>query len=127
VLVHFCHTLGVSGLSASYAAAIMLMYARATWRRRLVPLALLGRMALSNYLLQSAVCTTLFYSYGFGLYGQVGPALGLLPTFLIFLAQIPLSAWWLRRYRLGPVEWLLRSFTYGKAQPMRLEGAHPTP
>jgi uncharacterized protein len=77
-------------------------------------------MALSNYLFQSLVCTTLFYSYGLGLYGKVGPALGLGLTVVVFLIQIPLSRWWLARFRFGPVEWLWRSLSYGTLQPLRV-------
>jgi uncharacterized protein len=77
-------------------------------------------MALTNYLLQSVICTTIFYSYGLGLYGQVGPAAGVSLTVLIFVTQIMLSVWWMRRFRFGPVEWLWRTLTYGKLQPMRV-------
>jgi uncharacterized protein len=79
-------------------------------------------MALSNYLLQSLVCTAIFYSFGFALFGRVSAALGLLLTVAIFLIQIPLSVWWLRRFRFGPVEWLWRSLTYWQRQPMRVSG-----
>ncbi len=82
-------------------------------------LAPVGRMALSNYLTHSLVMTTLAYGYGFGLFGQVGPALGLLLAILLYAAQVPLSAWWLARYRFGPAEWLWRSLTYGRRQPLR--------
>jgi uncharacterized protein len=77
-------------------------------------------MGLSNYLLQTLICTTLFYSYGFGLFGGVGPARGVLLTILIYAQQIPLSAWWLSRFRFGPFEWLWRSLTYGQWQSMRV-------
>ncbi len=103
-----------------YVSTLVLVLQREVWRGRLAPLAAVGRTALSNYLLQSLVCTTIFYSYGLGLYGQVGPALGLALTALIFALQIPLSMWWLRRFRFGPAEWLWRTLTYGKLQPMRV-------
>ena len=111
---------GVPGLCFFYVSTFVLALQREAWRRRLAPLAAVGRMALSNYLLQSLVCTTIFYSYRLGLYGQVGPALGLALTALIFTLQIPLSMWWLRRFRFGPAEWLWRTLTYGKLQPMRV-------
>jgi len=60
------------------------------------------------------VCTTLFYGYGFGLYGKLGPAITILIAIAIFVAQIFLSNWWLSRYRFGPLEWVWRSLTYGK-------------
>jgi len=83
------------------------------WRARLRPFVAVGRMALSNYLLQSLVCTTLFYSWGFGLYGRVNPLLGFVPTIAIYAAQVALSVWWLRHFTSGPMEWLWRRLTYG--------------
>lgn len=113
-------TIGAPALSLFYMTSLVLLAQRPAWRRRLEPLAPVGRMAISNYLLQTVICTTLFYGYGLGLYGQVGSAAGVLLTMLIFALQIPLSAWWLRRFRFGPVEWLWRSLSYGRRQPMRV-------
>jgi uncharacterized protein len=84
----------------------------------LTPLAAVGRTALSNYLLQSLICTTIFYSYGLGLFGRVGPAAGTALAVVIYAVQVPLSRWWLRRFQFGPMEWLWRSLTYMKRQPM---------
>ncbi len=107
-------------LSASYAAGIALFSMSGGWLRLRRWFQAVGRTALSNYLLQSVVCTMLYYSYGLALFGKVGAALGLIPTALIYAAQLPLSGWWLARFRFGPVEWLWRSLAYGKLQPMRL-------
>lgn len=81
--------------------------------------AAVGRMALTNYLMHSVVLTTVFYGYGFGLYGSI-------PRFwqMGFVAamiglQMVLSPWWLARYEFGPAEWLWRSLTYRQRQPMR--------
>jgi uncharacterized protein len=104
-------------LGFGYAAALMLLYRREVWRARLSPLAAVGRMALTNYLLQTLIGTTIFYGYGLGLYGRVGPALCLAIAVGIFLVQIPLSVWWLGRFRFGPAEWVWRSLTYLKPQP----------
>ncbi|MBN2548818.1 MAG: DUF418 domain-containing protein [Anaerolineales bacterium] len=112
---------GAPMLSLAYLSAIVLLTQREAWKRRLSPLGAVGRMALSNYILQTLICTTIFYNYGLGLYNRVGEAVGLLLTFAIFLAQIPLSRWWLKRFRFGPLEWLWRSLTYGSWQPMRLK------
>ncbi len=89
-------------------------------------LAAVGRMALSNYLTHSIVCTTLFYGYGFGLYGHV-PRIGLAAiVFTIWVAQLLISPIWLRYFRYGPAEWIWRSLTYGHLQPMWApEGAKP--
>jgi uncharacterized protein len=82
-------------------------------------LAPVGRMALSNYLMHSVVFTTVSYGYGFGLYGEISYLEGLGLTVLMFALQVPLSAWWLRRFRFGPLEWLWRSLSYRRMQPMR--------
>ena len=118
-----CLVVDAPAMMLFYAATIVLLVQRETWRRRLAPLAAVGRMALSNYLLQSLICTTIFYGYGLALFGKVSPSLGLLLTLTIFLIQIPLSVWWLRRFQFGPIEWLWRSLTYWQRQPMRVSGA----
>jgi uncharacterized protein len=105
-------------LAYTYVSTLVLLWQRPGWRGLLSWLAPVGRMALTNYLLQSVVCTLLFYNYGLGLYGRVSPAVGLVLTVTIFAVQIPLSAWWLRRFRFGPMEWVWRSLTYGRPQPM---------
>jgi uncharacterized protein len=112
-------TFGAPALSIFYMTSLVFLVQAASWERRLQPLASVGRMAISNYLLQTLICTTLVYGYGFGLYGQVGAAAGVLLTLAIYALQIPLSVWWLRHFRFGPVEWLWRSLTYGQRQPMR--------
>ncbi len=83
-------------------------------------LAEVGRMAFTNYLLQSLICTTLFYGYGFALFGRVGRFAQMGVVLLVWLLLIVLSRYWLRRFRFGPAEWLWRSLTYCRRQPMRL-------
>jgi uncharacterized protein len=115
-----CLVFAAPAMSFFYASTIILLTQGEAWRRRLAPLASVGRMALSNYLLQSVICTTIFYSYGLALFCKVRPSLGLLLTIIIWLIQIPLSVWWLRRFQFGPIEWLWRSLTYWQRQPMRI-------
>jgi uncharacterized protein len=117
-----CLVIAAPALTLCYAATIVLLTQREAWRRRLAPLAAVGRTALSNYLLQSLICTTIFYSYGLALFCKVGPAVGLVLTIAIFLFQVPLSMWWLRRFQFGPIEWLWRSLTYWRLQPLRVGG-----
>ncbi|MGH2354828.1 MAG: DUF418 domain-containing protein, partial [Chloroflexota bacterium] len=105
-------TIGGPALCFFYVCGLALLTQDTAWLRRLSPLAAVGRMALTNYLLQSLVGTTIFYSFGLGLYGQVGPAAGLALTIAIYLIQVPCSIWWLHRFQFGPVEWLWRSLTY---------------
>lgn len=108
-------------LSFGYAAWILLLWRREAWRRVLAWLAPMGRMALTNYLLQSLVLTWLFNGYGFGLYGKLGPFLGTLGIGLaLYALQILLSIVWLRRFQYGPLEWLWRCLTYGARQPFRV-------
>ncbi len=106
-------------LAAGYVAALALVFLDENRRRFLLPFAAVGRTALTNYLMQSVLCTLFFYHYTTGLYGRVGPAWGLLPTVVLYAAQVWFSNWWLHRYRFGPVEWLWRWMTYWKMPAMR--------
>ncbi len=114
------YQVGVPALSFFYASAIVLLAERPTWKLRLAPLAPVGRMALSNYLLQVLIFKVLFEGYGLGFYARMGPFLGVGLGLLIFALEVALSTWWMRRFRFGPVEWLWRTLTYGKLQPMRV-------
>ncbi len=116
--------IGAPMLTMFYAAGGVLLVQRGICRRGLALFVPVGRMSLSNYLLQSLICTTIFYGYGFGLFAQIGPALGIvLGLVIFFVVQVPLSTFWMRRFRFGPVEWLWRTLTYGKPQPMRHDNA----
>lgn len=105
-------------LSYGYIAAFVALTRRETWHRWLQPLVAAGRMALSNYIAQSIICTLIFYSYGLGLFGQVGAFAGLLISVAIWVAQLIISVAWLTRFRFGPLEWVWRSLTYGAPQTM---------
>ncbi len=104
--------IGGPALCLSYVAAIVLASRHEFFRRLLQPVANVGRFALSNYLMHSVICTTLFYGYGFGLMGHVGPALGLALTAAIYVLQLVISSLWVRRFRYGPAELLWRRLTY---------------
>lgn len=112
-------------LTFAYAAALVLLTQRRTWAPRLAPLAAVGRMALTNYLLQSLIFTTMFLGWGVGLYGKIGPALNVLVTAVIYGVNVALSVWWLARFRFGPAEWLWRCATYAEWQPLRLRRGRP--
>ena len=111
--------LGSMGLSLAYLGGLALLCLRRGWATRLRPLAAVGRMALTNYLSHSVICGLVFYGYGLGLIGQVRHAAAFALVLAIFAAQLVISPLWLRRFRFGPVEWLWRSATYGRLQPMR--------
>lgn len=111
--------IGAPLLTLAYLSALALLASAPAPGRRLKVLAPVGQMALTNYLLQSIICTLLFYSYGLGLFGKVGHAAGIGLTLVIYLLQIPFSNWWMKRFRYGPAEWLWRSLTYLKRQPLK--------
>ena len=110
--------IGMPLLGLGYAAAITLLIERESWRKRLTPLAAVGRMALTNYLFTGLVAAFIGFSWGLGLYGKISVSLSLLLVLTIFPIQMLASRWWMARYVFGPVEWLWRSFTYGKLQPL---------
>ena len=81
-------------------------------------LAAVGQMALTNYLLQTIVCTTIFYGHGLGWFGWVERIGQLAIVVLVYTGQVLFSMVWLRSLRFGPLEWLWRSLTYGRRQPL---------
>ena len=82
-------------------------------------LAAVGRMALTNYLMHSILLTTVFYGYALGLYGHVERFYQMGFVLAVWILQLAWSPWWLERFRFGPFEWLWRSLTYWRRQPMR--------
>jgi uncharacterized protein len=117
----FVISVGVPAMSCFYVSSIVLLFQRERWRRRLMWLAPVGRMALTNYLTQTLCHLFIFYGFaGLGLMGRVGTTPCVPISLAIFALQIFYSRWWLARFRFGPCEWLWRTLTYGKRQPMRL-------
>ena len=110
---------GSLGVAAGYIALVMLLCRSARLPALRKRLAAVGRMAFTNYLLQSLICTTLFYGHGFGLFGKVQRWQQILITIVVWTILLAISPLWLRRFRFGPVEWLWRTLTYKRAQPMR--------
>lgn len=114
------HELGLLGLAAVYLAALVLCMQRPAWRRVLRIVAPAGRMPLTTYLSQSAICTFLFYGWGLGWSGHVGPAGCLGLALAIFALQVGACRLWLRWFRFGPLEWVWRTVVYLRPQPMRM-------
>jgi uncharacterized protein len=106
-------------VSLGWVGLVMLACKHGTARVFTSRLAAVGRMALSNYLGQSLICTTLFYGHGFGLFGRVDRVAQALIVIGVWIIQLAVSPWWLARFRFGPFEWAWRSLTYRKRQPMR--------
>ncbi|MGG1829645.1 DUF418 domain-containing protein [Bacillus pumilus] len=105
-------TLGGYVLAIGYIQAFIVFYysKAAEGLKRL--LAGLGRLSLSNYLAQSIICTTIFYSYGLGLFGQMGSIFGLLLAVGLYTAQLFISYLYLKKWRRGPVEWMMGKWVY---------------
>jgi uncharacterized protein len=111
---------GSTALALGYGAGIVLLARRPAWEPVLRPLQNMGKMALTVYLSGTALFTTLFYGYGFGQAFLLGPAAVTMYAILFFTLQLLFCNWWLGRFRFGPAEWLWRSLTYLKIQPLRL-------
>lgn len=97
---------------ALISGVVLLWYAWSGFRRTVAPLTAIGRMSLTNYLLQSILGTALFYHWGAGLYCKVGMVYGLLVGAGIVIVQYQFSRLWLRRFSHGPVEWIWKRLTW---------------
>ena len=115
------HRAGQLTLALGYGAGLVVLMQGERGRRLLSGLGDVGRMALTNYLMQSLVYLFVFYGFGLGLmrYGGALTCLGI--AVVTFALQIAFSRWWLARFRFGPLEWLWRSATYGQWQPFQIK------
>ncbi len=105
-------------MSLAYIGAIVWVCKSGVLSAAAKALANVGRLALSNYLFQTIACTTIFYGHGLGWFGQVERVGQIGIVFLVWAVQLFVSAIWLRYFRLGPFEWLWRTFTYLNIQPV---------
>ena len=110
--------LGTILLALGYGAAILGIASFEHGKRLLGWAAPLGRMAFTNYVAQSLIFGWIFYGYGLGLFGRLGITRALAIGITVYAGQVLFSAWWLRHYRYGPIEWLWRTLMYGVRQPM---------
>lgn len=110
-------------VALGYLGAVMLWLRSGWWTPCRDALAAVGRMALTNYLGQTLICTTLFYGHGLGLYGRVERWQQALMVAGIWAVQIIGSMLWLQRFHQGPLEWLWRCLTYWRVLPIQLEAA----
>ena len=101
---------GVPLLALGYAATVALLVVDG--RRLITVLAPVGRMALTNYVMQSIICVVLSYGFGLALWWRIGASTAMAIAAGIIVLQIPLSVWWLSRFRFGPIEWIWRRLTY---------------
>ncbi|RKZ15373.1 hypothetical protein DRQ50_07575 [bacterium] len=101
--------------------ALVVLAGRRGWLGPLAPrLAAAGRMAFTNYLTQTLVCTAIFFGPGFGLFGALDRTALLGVVLAVWVLQLWWSPLWLGHFRFGPLEWLWRSLSYGSRQPLRI-------
>lgn len=108
----FVHSIGLFGL-------IMLLYKSGWFKWLFKLLRPVGQMAFTNYLTQSIMCGIFFYGIGFGYFGKLEYHQLFYVVAAVWIVQIIWSNIWLKYYRFGPMEWVWRSLTYWKKQPMR--------
>jgi len=106
-------------VSLGYIGLVMIWVNSGIMRILIKSLQAAGQMALSNYLLQTFLCTTLFYGHGFGLFGKLERKEQILVVIGVWALQLILSRAWMKKFRYGPFEWLWRSLTYWRFQPLR--------
>lgn len=111
-LQRFIHSIGIFGL-------IMLMYKSGWFKWLFALMRPVGQMAFTNYLMQSLICGLLFVGIGFGWYGHLQIYQLYYVVAAVWIIEIIWSHIWLKYFRFGPLEWLWRSLTYWKKQPMR--------
>jgi uncharacterized protein len=105
-------------LAGGYGVSTVVLADHARGRKVVAWAGPLGRMAFTNYLIQSIILSWIFYGFGLALFGRLSVLESLAVAVVIYAAQAALSAWWLGRFKFGPVEWLWRSLMYGKLQPI---------
>ena len=113
------YAFGVVPLAMTYVAFFMLAFQTAFWKKILAVFAPVGKMAFTNYIMQSLIGNFVFLGAGLGYMEQVGPFYYTLFGMAVFIIQIILSTVWLQYFNYGPLEWLWRSGTYKKWQPLK--------
>lgn len=109
---------GVPALALGIIALIVTLWQNHNGQKALSIFAPVGRMAMTNYLLQTVVAISIFYGFGFGLYGTTGAAKATVIALVVFVFQVVLSTMWLKFFQYGPMEWIWRQLTYRKRLPL---------
>jgi uncharacterized protein len=117
-LINYSFSVQQASLATFYLCVVTLLFWRRPARGVLAALAPMGKMGLTTYLAQSVFGIGLFYGIGLGMLGRIGIAASMALGTAFFVLQVFMSQWWLRRYSMGPVEWLWRTLTYFKLQPL---------
>jgi len=118
---------GSLGVALGWIAAVMLLCRSSAWTGAKSRLSAVGRMAFTNYVTQSLICTWIFYGHGLGLFGQVDRVGQFGVVLAVWALQLWWSPLWLARFRFGPLEWAWRSLVYRRVQPFRRRVAGQAP
>ncbi|CAN5734858.1 hypothetical protein BH10BAC3_BH10BAC3_40030 [soil metagenome] len=110
----FFYAISVVPLSLAYLSAVCIRWINKKGDSRLKLLAPVGRMALTNYMVQTIIGITLYYGVGFNLGGNIGPAVFIPIGLCVYAIQVVYSNWWFKHFNYGPLEWIWRQLTYGK-------------
>lgn len=112
------YAVGVVPLALAYVASLALFFGTRIGHKVLMRVAPVGKMAFTNYISHSVVCVIIFFGVGLGYMGMLGPVAWTLFAVVIYAAQIVFSTLWLKKFEYGPLEWVWRSLTYGRIQPI---------
>ena len=118
---------GSLGIALAWICLVMIACKIQHMRHGVIVLAMMGRMAFSNYILETLICTTIFYGHGFGMFAKVDRLHGQMIVLAMWAAMLILSQLWMRSYYFGPLEWLWRSLTYGEMEPFRRAASRSAP
>ncbi len=119
----FFYAISVIPLSLAYTATLCLLWLKSSWKPLLRYLAPAGRMALTNYMVQSFIGIYIYYGIGLGMGSRTGPTVFVPIAFVVFIVQVIYSNIWFRYFYYGPLEWIWRQLTYGKVLPIRVTKA----
>ena len=116
--IGLAHTLfyatSVVPLCLAYTSVICLQWVKTKGNSKMKIFAPMGRMALTNYLMQTVIGITIYYGVGFGFGGNIGPALFVSIGLVMYSIQVLYSNLWFKYFNYGPMEWIWRMLTYGK-------------
>jgi len=110
---------GSLGIALAWICLLMIAAKTPRFRGAVQVLATAGRMAFSNYILESVLCTFLFYGHGFGLFAKVSRVQQAIVVAAVWIVVLVFSRLWMRNLYFGPLEWLWRSLTYREMEPFR--------
>ena len=113
------YAISVVPLCLAYVSVICLQWIKMKGNSKWKILAPMGRMALTNYLLQTILGITIYYGIGLGFGGNIGPTIFIPVSLGVYVLQIIYSTWWLKYFNYGPFEWIWRMLTYGKILPLK--------